>query len=63
MAKHLAIEVPPTLLFKFPTVKALAAELAQLAEAHQLETLAAELSQLPPEEAARLLRDEAAAKT
>jgi acyl carrier protein len=60
LARDLSVEVPPTLLFKFPTVKALAAELAQLAEAHQIETLTAALSQLAPEEAARLLGEETA---
>jgi acyl carrier protein len=62
LARDLSVEVPPTLLFTFPTVQALAAELAQLAEAHQIETLAAGLSQLSPEEAVRLVREQAAAK-
>ena len=51
------MEVSPTLLFEYPTVAALAAEIARLEAEHQIETLAAELSGLPPEEAGRLLRE------
>ena len=56
LAHCLGCEIPPVTLFHYPTVVLLAAELARLQE-KKIRSLAAELTKLPPETAARLLRE------
>jgi oxalate---CoA ligase len=57
LIKALGVEIPPTALFRRPTPALLATELARLQEEQEIESLAAELQKLPPEEAARLLKE------
>jgi len=56
LTKALGVELVPTTLFRHPTVALLAVELARLQEEQEIESLAAQLQSLPPEEAARLLQ-------
>ena len=55
LVKSLALEIPPTTLFRRPTPAQLAAELFRLQEELEVQILAVELGRLPPEEVARLL--------
>jgi acyl-CoA synthetase (AMP-forming)/AMP-acid ligase II/acyl carrier protein len=55
----LGLEISPATLFRRPTPALLAIELARLREEHEIDTLAEQLRKLPPEEAARLLDEEA----
>jgi hypothetical protein len=47
--------VAPTILFRYPSPAALAADLSRLREDRDLASIADELERLPEEEAARLL--------
>ena len=57
LVNALGADIPPTIMFHRPTVALLAVELAELQEDQELLDLAAQLRKLPPEEAARLLRE------
>jgi acyl-CoA synthetase (AMP-forming)/AMP-acid ligase II/acyl carrier protein len=62
LAEALGVEIRPTLLFRYPTVALVAAELARLQEEQEIEFLAAQLEKLPPAEAALLLEEKSGGK-
>ena len=55
---HLSREIPVTTLFRYPTPALLGLELSRMQEAEdELDALAGELLNLPPDEVARLLAE------